>query len=144
MGEKPVTYRGTVYPWHCDQVGHMNVMWYVGKFDEGTWNFFTMLGLPPSYFRDKHRGMAAVRQDIVYRRELIAGDTVYIKTSMLETRDKVIRFGHEMFNAENDELCSFCELTGVHLDREARKSCPFPADVLVKAKEMIVSWPHHP
>ena len=29
-----LTYRGTVYPWHCDHVGHMNVMWYVGKFDE--------------------------------------------------------------------------------------------------------------
>jgi acyl-CoA thioesterase FadM len=32
------TYRGTVYPWHCDHIGHMNVMWYVGKFDEATWN----------------------------------------------------------------------------------------------------------
>ena len=24
------TYRGTVYPWQCDHVGHMNIMWYVG------------------------------------------------------------------------------------------------------------------
>lgn len=31
---KLVTYVGTVYPWQCDHVGHMNVMWYVGKFDE--------------------------------------------------------------------------------------------------------------
>jgi len=35
-----VTYRGTVYPWHCDHVGHMNIMWYVGKFDEANWNLF--------------------------------------------------------------------------------------------------------
>ena len=35
---KPViTYRGTVYPWQCDHMGHMNVMWYVGKFDEASW-----------------------------------------------------------------------------------------------------------
>jgi acyl-CoA thioester hydrolase len=32
-----VTYRGVVYPWHCDHMGHMNVMWYVGRFDEATW-----------------------------------------------------------------------------------------------------------
>ena len=32
-----VTYRGTVFPWHCDHMGHMNVMWYTGKFDEATW-----------------------------------------------------------------------------------------------------------
>jgi acyl-CoA thioester hydrolase len=25
-----ITYRGAVYPWHCDHRGHMNVMWYVG------------------------------------------------------------------------------------------------------------------
>ncbi len=31
-----VTYRGVVYPWHCNHVGHMKVKWYVGKFDEAT------------------------------------------------------------------------------------------------------------
>jgi len=39
------TYRGAVYPWHCDQMGHMNVMWYVGKFDEATWNLFAEMGV---------------------------------------------------------------------------------------------------
>ena len=29
-----LTYRGTIYPWHCDHMGHMNIMHYVGKFDE--------------------------------------------------------------------------------------------------------------
>ena len=28
-----LSYKGTVYPWHCDHMGHMNVMWYAGKFD---------------------------------------------------------------------------------------------------------------
>jgi len=23
-----LSYKGTVYPWHCDHMGHMNVMWY--------------------------------------------------------------------------------------------------------------------
>ena len=36
--ETDATYRGTVYPWQCDHVGHMNIMWYVGKFDEANWN----------------------------------------------------------------------------------------------------------
>lgn len=33
--ETAATYRGTVYPWPCDRVGHMNIMWYVGKFETG-------------------------------------------------------------------------------------------------------------
>jgi hypothetical protein len=48
-----VTYRGTVYPWHCDHMGHMNVMWYMGKFDEAVWNLFLEVGLTPSYLRCK-------------------------------------------------------------------------------------------
>ena len=43
MSEAVITYRGTVYPWHCDHMSHMNVMWYVSKFDEATWQFFNHL-----------------------------------------------------------------------------------------------------
>jgi hypothetical protein len=59
---REATYRGTVYPWQCDHVGHMNIMWYVGKFDEANWNLFARLGLTPSYLRASGRGMAAVQQ----------------------------------------------------------------------------------
>ena len=38
--ESAATYCGTVYPWQCDHVGHMNIMWYAGKFDEANWNLF--------------------------------------------------------------------------------------------------------
>lgn len=50
-----ITYRGTVYPWHCDHVGHMNVMWYVGKFDEATWQLFNAVGLTPHFLRTARR-----------------------------------------------------------------------------------------
>ncbi len=56
MGEPLVTYTGVVYPWQCDQVGHMNVAFYVSKFDEATWQFFTHIGMDGSYFRDKVGG----------------------------------------------------------------------------------------
>ena len=68
MTELIETHRGTVYPWQCDHMNHMNVMWYVGKFDEGTWNFFNHIGLTPSFLRSQGRGMAAVDQRIAYKR----------------------------------------------------------------------------
>jgi acyl-CoA thioester hydrolase len=45
-----ITYRGVVYPWHCDHMGHMNVMWYTGKFDEACWQLLSMLGLTQARF----------------------------------------------------------------------------------------------
>ena len=72
------TYRGAVYPWHCDHMGHMNVMWYTGKFDEATWQLFGLLGLAPAWLRANARGMAAVEQRTAYQRELGPGDTVVV------------------------------------------------------------------
>jgi acyl-CoA thioester hydrolase len=120
------TYRGTVYPWQCDHVGHMNIMWYVGKFDEANWNLFARIGLTPTYLRESGRGMAGVQQNITYRSELLPGDIVEIKSVMLEIGGKSIRFRHEMRNAETGEIAAVCEITAVHLDREAHKSVAFP------------------
>lgn len=139
----PITYRGAVYPWHCDHMGHMNVMWYAGKFDEGTWQFFTMLGLSPSFLRQESRGMAAVQQNITYRRELHPGDVITVRTGVLEIKEKAIRFFHEMLNEETGELSATTELTAVHLDTVRRKSCPFPQQVIERARSMVVTSPPH-
>lgn len=132
------TYRGTVYPWHCDHVGHMNVMWYVGKFDEATWNLFAEAGITPTCLRKNHRGMAAVQQNIAYKRELHAGDVVAVRSGVLEVRAKVVRFRHQMLNLETEETAAICELTGVHMDTTRRKSCPFPPAILERLRELVI------
>ena len=134
------TYRGAVYPWHCDHMGHMNVMWYVGKFDEATWQFFSMIGLTPEFLRRQRRGMAAVEQRIAYERELVAGDIVEVGSAALEVRDRVIRFVHEMRNAESGEVAAVTTLTAVHLDTETRKATAFPAEIKSRAVSHAVDF----
>src|SRR6185295_722101 len=104
MTELVETYRGAIYPWHCDHMGHMNVMWYVGKFDEATWNLFASMGVTASFLKEHGRGMAAVQQELTYRRELYAGETVAIRSTFIEVRDKAAKFVHEMRNAVTGEL----------------------------------------
>jgi len=132
------TYRGAVYPWQCDHIGHMNIMWYVGKFDEANWNLFARLGLTPSYLRESGRGMAAVQQNITYKRELLAGDIVEVRSRLLEIRETSIRFLHEMRNAETGEIAATCESVGVHMDRQARKSVPFVETIRRTAARLLV------
>ena len=127
--ELSITYRGTVYPWHCDHMGHMNVTWYVGKFDEASWNLLASIGLTPAYFRDSNRGMVAVEQHLAYKRELLAGDTVFVRSKVLEVREKVILFAHEMVNAQTLEVAATSHYTVVHIDRWTRKACPLPPQV---------------
>jgi acyl-CoA thioester hydrolase len=134
------TYRGTVYPWQCDHNGHMNIMWYVGKFDEANWNLFARIGLTPSYLRESGLGMAAVQQNIAYQRELLAGDIVEVRSALLEVRDRSIRFKHEMRNAETGEIAAVCEITGVHMDRQARKSTAF-SDSIRRTAARLLAFP---
>ena len=42
------------------------------------------LGLTPSYLRQSGRGMAGVQQNISYRKELYPGDTVAVRTGVLD------------------------------------------------------------
>lgn len=132
-----LTYKGAVHPWHCDHMGHMNVMWYTGKFDEATWNLFTELGITPTYMREHHCGMAGVQQNTTYKEELFAGDVVEIHSCVLEVRDKVVRFLHEMRNIEKGTVAATTEIMAVHLDRRTHKSCPFPAAIRAGAEARI-------
>jgi len=140
MGELVDTYRGAVYPWHCDHVGHMNVMWYIGKFDEATWNFFTLLGITPAFLRTSARGMAAVEQRIAYQRELLAGDVVAVRSGTIEIRDRVIRFVHQMRNAATGDVAAVVLNTAVHLDAVTRKATAFPEAVKAAARDHGVDF----
>ena len=141
MGGGLLTYKGAVYPWHCDHMGHMNVMWYVGKFDEATWHLFLALGITPALLRESNRGMAAVEKTISYKRELLAGDVVTVHSALIEIKDKSIRFSHEMCKADTGEVAATTVLTGVYLDTVARRACTFPPHVRAKAAALQASPP---
>jgi acyl-CoA thioester hydrolase len=139
MSELPITYRGVVYPWQCDHMNHMNVMWYVGKFDEATWNLLALLGLTPSVLREKELCMVAVKQEIAYKRECVAGDTITIRSGVIEMREKSIRFFHEMTNNESGELSAVTVLTGVQIGATTRKSCAFEEDVRAQGLALLTN-----
>jgi len=122
MQECPLTYKGAVYPWHMD---HMNVMFIVGKFDEATWNFFAGFGMDVAYFKNNRAGMAAVQQNIAYRKEAVPGAVLEVRTRIVELRDKVLKYMHTMTDGDGDVIAE-CEMTTVHMDTRERRSRPFP------------------
>jgi acyl-CoA thioester hydrolase len=138
MADMFETYRGTVYSWQCDHMGHLNVMHYVGKFDEATWQMFNRMGVTPSFMRENRCGVAAVKQNITYRRELRPGDVISIRTGVVEMRDRVIRFYHEMINEESGEISATMMISGVYMDTETRKALKIPEDILERGRSMIV------
>ena len=134
------TYRGVVYPRHLDHMGHMNVAYYVEKFDEGIWHLFAAVGLTPSYLRAENRGMAAVEMKVTFQSELFAGDLVIVRSGLLAVTGKSLRFVQEMRNGESGQLASVQTGVAVHLDREARRAVPLAEEIAARAREHLVEY----
>jgi acyl-CoA thioester hydrolase len=131
-----LTYRGVVYPWHCDHMGHMNVMWYASKFDEASWQLLSSLGLSQSRFASDGTGMAAAEQHTKYLQELRPGDAITIHSSLLAVTDKSIRILHRMLSDASGEIVATTEIVAVHIDATVRMSITIPLDVRARAQEL--------
>lgn len=130
------TYRGVVYPWTIDHVGHMNVQFYTARFDEATWQFLAQLGLTPSFLKRSHRSAVAAEQRTQYKRELTAGSLVHIVTQLVSLGRTSIRFVHRMYDSETAEEVAISELVGVYFDTDIRSSAVLPPAVHRRASEM--------
>ena len=135
------TYRGVVYPWQCDHMGHINVRAYGEFFEEACWQLYNRVGITPSLLRSGNFHMAAVRQEIDYIRELLAGDVISVRSAVIEIREKVLRFVHELHNSETDELCARSVFTVVCIDSAARRARAFPDGIADKARALLVDYP---
>jgi acyl-CoA thioester hydrolase len=137
------TYRGVVYPWQCDHMGHMNVQFYAEKFDEATWQLFAAICMTPEYLRGANRGMVAVEQKTKYKAEVVAGDVIEIRSCILEIKGRSIRFRHIMIKSVSHEVAAETELVGVHIDTVTRKSCEFEEQIYSSAACVVESGEIH-
>ena len=116
------TYRGVVYPWMIDHVGHMNVQFYTARFDEASWHFLARLGLTPAFLNQNR----------------LAGSLVHIATELLALGRTSIRFVHRMYDSETGEAVAESELVGVYLDTDIRSATQLPPLVRQRADELRI------
>ena len=131
------TARGTVHAWQCDHMGHANLRVYGEFFEQALWHVFHRIGITPSLLRGDTIRMAGVQQNITYKRELLPGDLVFVRSRLAEISDRKLRMQHEMVHVESEEICATCELTAVCLDVKTRKPRPLPTEVASRAKDML-------
>lgn len=141
MAELFETARGTVHAWQCDHMGHINVRAYGEFFEEAAWQLYNRLGISPSMLRAGKFHMAAVQQDTSYLKELHGGDVIVVRSGMLEVRDKVVKFIHELRNDETQDICALTVFTVVCIDSVARRATQLPAEILARARSLLVDYP---
>lgn len=125
--KKVLTYKGAVMSWECDSNGHMNVMYYINKFEHGGRNFSMEMGLF-DLETDKNTGIVVLEQQIKYLREAFEDDLLYIESTLLDVGNKAFTILHEMYRNPTKELLCTMKIVLVLFDKVTRKSMPFPKD----------------
>lgn len=127
-----LTVEAEVEPRFLDEMGHMNVAWYVHLFDRGIWTFFARHGLDSRALRETKRGMFALEDNLRYLSELREGDALDVHTGVLEVRPKTLRLLQYMLDKRQQKVAAVREVIAVHIDLTTRRSVAFAEDVTAK------------
>jgi acyl-CoA thioester hydrolase len=141
MMHAPVeTFRGVVYPWQCDGMGHMNTQFYSALYDGATLHFLARL-CPQAELKKLNYGWADVQQLIRYKSELVAGDLPVVCTSLIRMGNKSIEYRHQLCDAETGRVHSTSEQVTVLFDLERRASAPLSDAIRDSARRLVAAHP---
>jgi acyl-CoA thioester hydrolase len=119
-----------------DYNGHFNMAYYNVIFDRAGDEAFLLLGLGPDYVKRTNCSFYTLEAHITYLRELHAGDAVSVSLQMLDYDAKRVHYVEQMYHAQDNWLASVSEHIVMHVDMTAKKSSPFPPDVLARIVAM--------
>ncbi len=107
------TFRGVVYPWHCDHLGHMNVQHYVGMFDQGTFHLLLTAGFRWNHDKGDREGFVDAKHTLEFKAEQRVGSLVVIEGGIVRVGTKSMTMYQRMKNAQTGVVAATSEIVVV-------------------------------
>lgn len=125
-----VLYKGTVHPWLCDVMGHMNVRHYMAAFDDASYQLLSLAtGWRPAAEKWKGIGWADVEQHIVYKSELSPGDMFEVVGGITAIGQSSFTARYAMRNTSAQKDSATFQSKTVYFDLEKRTSMRLTDDL---------------
>jgi acyl-CoA thioester hydrolase len=132
-------YRGSINTWECDEMGHMNVRFYVAKMMEGLGEFAHQAGLTHA-FRPRARSTLSPRdQHIRFIKEAHAGKPFAMKACVLDVTDSSVLVYQQIDHATG-EACAAYRTWIDHVDVDTRQAFAW-SDATRRAFEQMRDTP---
>jgi len=133
--KKVLTFKGAVMTWECDSNRHMNVMYYINKFEHAGRNFTLEMGI--SSLGIEELGVVVLEQRIKYLKEVFEDDLLYVESSLMEVGNKAFIVLHEMYNGQTKDLVSTMNVVLVLFDKVNRKALEFPKERRIELTNLL-------
>jgi acyl-CoA thioester hydrolase len=143
MGQMIEVARSSVQTWECDQMGHMNVQFYVAKAEEGMGSLATALGL--GHHKQQEAGTALVAREhhIRFHRELRPGAAFTVHGGVLRALTEGIELYEEVRTVIGNEISATFYTRAEWCDHATRGGLPLPLTAVAKVAPLSIEMPPH-
>jgi acyl-CoA thioester hydrolase len=131
----------TVEPREMNILGRSALAHYIHRFSASGGHLMAAFGMTPAYMRTEQRGLSTFEFQLAIAGPLRPGDLVRVQSALVHVGSSSLRLFHRMTNRRTGEEVATLEQSGVHLDREARRSAPLPDALRSKAQAMVAPTP---
>jgi acyl-CoA thioester hydrolase len=133
--------RSSVQTWECDQMGHMNVQFYVEKADQGLVALAATLGLSPRAQGSDRAMLIPREQHIRFHRELRPGAAYAVNAGVLLAKNEGLIVYEEMQNVVGGAVAATFVTRAEWADATVRGGLPLPVIAVAKAAPLMIELP---
>jgi acyl-CoA thioester hydrolase len=119
-----------VEPGWIDYNGHLNMAYYNVLFDRAVDEAFELIGCGANYVKSRGHSTFTAEVHVRYLRELTANAPVRVTFQLLDYDSKRMHYFEQLFHAEEGWVSATSENMSLHVDMAAKKTAPFPPDVV--------------
>lgn len=135
------TGRGTLDRWECDEYERLATRFYMRRFSDAGGNLLAGSEIDPQQQRAHKIGSAVLDYTVDILQPLRLGDAFYVRTGVLEIREKTWRFCHMLCRSHDDALIARGEVLAVCFDLEKRKAMSIPAPLRAAIENRRIAVP---
>ena len=136
-------WRGSAEAWECDEMGHMNVRFWVRHFMDGLSVLAQDIGCGDAFAQGATATLIPTRQHIKFIREARAGAPLFSRGGIVSISETEIIFYSEIVHAFSGEIGATSIATLSHIDAKTGKAFAFPARVAALGHTHLVEIPPH-
>ncbi len=115
------TWRGAVSTWNCDEMGHMNVRFYVAYALQGLGGLAAALGMPDAFSTRATSTLEVKAHHIRFLREARAGAPLHLEAGILSLSEDEAEVLQVMRHSQSGEPCAAFVTRVAHVTREGRR-----------------------
>ncbi|HEX6859686.1 MAG TPA: thioesterase family protein [Caulobacteraceae bacterium] len=134
-------WRGGVNTWECDEMGHLNVRFYVTRAMEGLAGLAAELGLPHAFAPGTGATLLVREQHIRFLRECHAGAALHMLGGVIEMTETEARLLLLLVHSASGQIAATFQTTVAHVTSHEARPFEWPRRTRDLAEKLTVEAP---